>query len=282
LGVILLAATKYEPGVLDAALKETIGKFAVDPSKIGIFGRGVSGASAMRYGTYNPDVFSRIGSISGGISFDGMDPKNTTVEYFIEEAVGEHDPTMFWGLRSQRQAGVHMEVVMNLRGLDPQAEDYDFWGRWLQKSWANPNPDSGAAPQPLYQKAPELTSAILQQMTTFWTSFMQEPDSILQTARLAHLREVVIPNGGISPSVGLVDMVALAAQFPSVAADLKRAGLTAEQHDAYRIALLIARFNGRSQLDTTSTVAKNIAFWNEYSQDDKVAALDRAGIWNTP
>jgi len=37
----------------------------------------------------------------------------------------------------------------------------------------------------------------------------------------------------------MTDMAALAAQYPSVAADLKNAGLTADEHDAYRMSLLV-------------------------------------------
>src|SRR5881394_1430623 len=79
-------------------------------------------------------------------------------------------------------------------------------------------------------------------MTIFWQSFMQEPDSIVTTALRAHLREVLMPVGEAPPSIVMVDIAALAAQYPSVAADLKKAGLTAAQHEAYRVALASAVF----------------------------------------
>ena len=87
---------------------------------------------------------------------------------------------------------------MNFRGREPQAEDYAVWGRWLQESWALP--DRAARPAPTvvvqpYEDLPQLTPEVLRQMTTFWTSFQQEPESIRTTARRAHVREVVVPGG---------------------------------------------------------------------------------------
>ena len=60
----------------------------------------------------------------------------------------------------------------------------------------------------------------------------------------------------------MVDMAALAAQYPSVAADLAKAGLTAQQHDAYRVALVTAYVTdaGADSIDPNSVLGKNVAF----------------------
>jgi hypothetical protein len=100
-------------------------------------------------------------------------------------------------------------------------------------------------------------------------------------ARRAHLREVVVPVGTERPSVVMMDLPALAAQYPSVAADLKQAGLTAQQHDALRVALVNAYATqsvGKEMAapDPSSPVAKNLAFLDAHP--DELQALAQAGV----
>jgi len=156
------------------------------------------------------------------------------VKFFIGEGMGEYGQSEKWATRD-----LPVKVLINFRGFDPREEDYDFWGQWLHGGWT----PSAPAPEPiaLAVNPPELNSEILERMTTFWTLFMQEPDSIRTTARRAHLREVSkegdVP--GDRHALLMTDMAALAAKYPSVAADLKKAELTASGHDAYRISLLV-------------------------------------------
>jgi hypothetical protein len=96
---------------------------------------------------------------------------------------------------------------------------------------------------------PLLTVDVLTKMTAFWARFMQEPDSIRTTARRAYLRDVAVPLGEEQVSAAMVDMAALAAQYPSVAWALQVAGLTAQQHDTYRIALVSARLTKNATVD---------------------------------
>jgi hypothetical protein len=121
---------------------------------------------------------------------------------------------------------------------------------------------------------PVLTTTAITQMTTFWTRFMQEPESIRTTARRAHLREVAVPlgEGEEQVSVVMVDMVALAAQSPSVAADLQTAGFTAQQHDAYRVALTSARLT----MEITVDIATQLTA--EAVQLTDAVALQKVGL----
>ena len=94
----------------------------------------------------------------------------------------------------------------------------------------------------------------------------------------------------------MVDMPALAARQPSVAAALQAAGLTAQQHDAYRVALASAKLTGLGEqggepdarswrVEPTSTLGKNVAF--VHAHPDETAAFawgDATGtrMWYTP
>jgi hypothetical protein len=128
---------------------------------------------------------------------------------------------------------------------------------------------------------PALTSDVMTKMIAFWTSFAQEPDSIRATARRATLHEVVVPVGTAKPIVWMSNMPALAKKYPSVAADLKKAGMTAEQEQAYRVALIsvqVSRSTGdeTGALDPNSVAAKNLAFLNGHL--DEFRTLRDAGI----
>ena len=120
-------------------------------------------------------------------------------------------------------------------------------------------------------------------MTAFWTAFTRQPDSILVDGRRAQVREVIMPIGDGEISVLMANMAALAAKFPSVAAALKEAGLTAEQHDAYRFAL-VSTFIGNKPYglvsDTASVLAKNIQFMQAHP--DEFKALHDTKMWITP
>jgi hypothetical protein len=94
---------------------------------------------------------------------------------------------------------------------------------------------------------PILTVQALTQMTTFWTSFMKEPDSIQTDARLANQNRILVSVGERQVSVIKADMPALAAKYPSVAADLQAAGLTAQQEEAHRAALIRVGFTRQAE-----------------------------------
>jgi hypothetical protein len=215
------------------------------------------------------------------------DPRNKRVEFFFGSGLLDYPGAIFPMARAQQQVGYPVKLRINPRDHGHQDEDYEFFACWLQENWVAPDPAARPAPPPVADPLPVLTPEALAQMTTFWTRFTQQPDSILFTARRAHLREVTVPVGKERPSVVLVDMPALASQYPSVAAALKEAGLTALQHDAYRAALISAMVAvlGDSVPSpevlkatrivappTTTVEGKNIAFLGEHW--DELQALE--------
>jgi hypothetical protein len=129
-------------------------------------------------------------------------------------------------------------------------------------------------------------------MTAFWTEFQQAPDSIRTTARRAHLREVAVPvEDGERASVWMTNVPALAAKYPPVAAALRAAGLTAEQHEAYRVALISAEAIANADrvrtlnrqprpIQATGVLTKNVEFVQGHP--DELKALDATGMWSTP
>ncbi len=280
-GFILMAPneeTTYDASTMDAALKDVLKRFAIDPAKIAISGRCASGATGMRYGIDNLHVFSRIASISGGASTHGLDPQNTTTEFLLDAGYRESAGN-FAAVNELRKGGHPVRHTVTLRGHEHQGDDYGFLGRWLSESWAKPatRPGAPAVIDPL----PQLTTDAVARLITFWTIFFKEPDSIRTTGRQAYIRDVVAPVGTERPVVPMTDMAALAARYPTVAAALKSAGLTGQEHDAYRTAIITAMVAQSSEdavgnIDSNSVLAQNIAFLTEHA--DELETLASAGI----
>jgi hypothetical protein len=279
-GYILLTATEYEPEQIDSAMKETFARFAIDTTKIAVVGRCASGGAGVQLGTDNLDVFNRIASVSGAIPLEGLDPNNKTAQFLVDRGFLEANGS-FQAAEELRKGGHPVTQVLALRGHEHQMEDYDFVGHWLQQSWAKPDPATRPKPQVVADPLPALSSDVMTKMTTFWTSFAQEPDSIRVTARRATLHEVVVPVGTAKPIIWMSDMVALAKKYPSVAADLKKAGMTAEQEQAYRVALISAQVSKSTgdepgAPEANSVAAKNLEFLNGHL--DEFRTLREAGI----
>ncbi len=283
-GIIVLAlngAEQQEKEKIDAALKQVLRKYAIDPDKIALLGRCAGGAPSTVFGGDNLGVFSRILPISGGyVPTADVDPPNKKTEFFLDAGLWESEGN-FLAAQELRRAGHTVKLVIALREHGENVDDYDFVGRWLQESWAIPDPAARPAPRVIPGPVPLLTTGILTQMTAFWTRFMEEPDSIFMTARRAHQRETIVPVGQERPSVAIMEMPALAAKHPSIAAALKAAGLTAEQHDVYRVALLSAMLtdnigSSAGAIADTSVLAQNIAFMK--SHPDEFETLEKAGV----
>jgi hypothetical protein len=125
-------------------------------------------------------------------------------------------------------------------------------------------------------------------MTTFWTRFKQLPDAIKTTARRGLIREVLFPFGQVQSSTLMVDMAALAAKYPAVAAALRAAQLTPQEQEAYRVALLGARAykaleaRERALLGAapSSALVQNLEFFQAHPEE--LAALAATGMWITP
>ena len=98
-----------------------------------------------------------------------------------------------------------------------------------------------SAPPPVnFNAEPLLTKDILQRLTTFWTRFRQEPDSLRALASNVKMIHVA---GGRPPreftgEIFGADMIDMAQRSSAIAADLARVGLTAAQWEAYRQVLV--------------------------------------------
>lgn len=274
--------------------------FAIDLDKIAIMGRCRTGLDVTLWVPPNSDLFSRVILNSTGWWLYPrlpLDAQNKTTETFIVSGL-EEGPAVVDLAHTQAMAreGHPVKQVVGLRGHEHQPEDYYAILRWLHDSWAIPNPKARPAPAVIADSLPQLTTEVLTKITTFWTSFQQEPDSIKTDARRAHLREVAVPAAAEAPvSAWMVDMSALAARYPAVAADLKQAGLTAQEHDAYRLALLTAQYvrtglraeaYDRTNAILTEAVAanlvlkKNLEFLDTHA--DELEALEATKVWATP
>jgi len=276
--------------LLDAALKQILRDYAIDPNKLAILGRCAGVRSALNRATKNLDVFSRILLIAGPapVFIDSLSPPNKTTEFFVEQGIREnnmaveHDSTL-------RQAGYPVKFVFALNTHDHQLEAYDFIGRWLHESWATPK--AADRPAPAVVAEVPLTTDALARMTQFWTKFHDLVnrgslrDNLFTNSRRDHLREMAVPAGKRRLSVQMVDMTAMAARYPDIASYLQESGLTPEEHDTYRVALVSAEI-ARTQssiaqtIEPTSVQAKNIAFLEAHP--DELQELEETGFWITP
>lgn len=228
---------------LNVGLTQVFQKFAVDPDKIALMGRCATGSQVFFWARFNSDIFTRLVLNSAGYEDGFLDPQNKTTETLLISGLWENgavDATA--GAMQLRREGHPVKQAVGFRGHEHQWEDYNFIAHWLHESWTTPSPAARPGPAVVADSLPALTLEALASMTAFWTSFQREPDSVRTAARRSRLREVALPIGDIPLSTWMTDMSALATQDPSVAADLKKAGLTAQQHDAYRVALASAEY----------------------------------------
>jgi hypothetical protein len=134
-----------------------------------------------------------------------------------------------------------------------------------------------------------LTSDALKKLTTFWTTFLQEPPAIRDDGRKQHQKAVVIPlmidtAEFRAMQLGMVDMEGMAAQYAPVAADFKKAELTPQQWTQFRTALYSAALTqqalesqGASVPTTSTVVGANVAFLQAHASE--LAALKASGMW---
>ena len=273
---------------IDTALKEVLRKYAIDPNRIAIGGMSNGADYAEFLGRSNLDVFSRVGAMSALIPFYGTGPQNPKAQFLVSGAIAERrghmvEQTMRVAQELRRE-GHPVETVLCLRGHVDYEPDYEYMWRWLATSWGVPGAPAPAPPPPPADSDPVLTVNALTKMTTFWTRFMREPDSIKTTGRLAHQVPTRMSIGTQPVTVVHTNMRVLATMYPSVAADLQQAGLTARQEDAYRVAIIRVGFTRQAgtlagPIAETSVLGKNLAFRN--AQDTAFKELAKTGMWIT-
>ncbi len=135
----------------------------------------------------------------------------------------------------------------------------------------------------------------MRQVRTFWNRFAGFPDSIRNTGRMKHQRQIPLTIGAEQTTVVVTDIPAFSSAYPSIAALLDSVGLTAEQAMAYRMAIVrsgIARLTGMTAgsvskdstatkrrfapISPTSALGKNLEFWN--ARDALFGDIGRAGV----
>ncbi len=301
-GLIILRVDERE---LDRAVQQVLRRFAIDPDKIAIAGFSRLGLGAFEVGYPNPGVFSRVAVLSAPFDPTAVatatstgQPRHPTAEFFTSSGIAEGGfDKAFLYARALQQLGHPVKLALGLRDHFHYPEDYELLARWLHESWTMP---LAARAPPVATSLPLLTPQALARWTTFWTRFIAKPESIRTTARQAHLKEIIIPIGQMRPSVVVMDLPALAAKYPAVAADLRAAGLTAEQAEAYRLALLagqvVARTRWRAELlgqsadtvlaaafgdiEPSSVTARNAAFIAAHPAE--LEMLEAVGMWQMP
>jgi phospholipase/carboxylesterase len=273
---------------IDAALKQVLRKYAIDPDKIALAGMSNGGSYALFLGRSNLDVFSRIGAMSGLFPFAGTGPQNQSTQFFLSGSVTENGGHMVYQTlrlaQELRQEGHPVETVLCLRRHEDILPDYEYMWGWLATSWRLPGAASPVRLSTVADSDPVLTVEVLAHITTFWTHFMQEPDSILTTSRLANQTPIPMSIGPWPVSVLKANMAGLAAKYPSVAADLRQAGLTARQEEADRVAIIRVGFTRQAgtmaePVAATSVLGRNLAFRNAHDQEFQ--ALAKTGMWIT-
>lgn len=296
LGLQVSAFPTRDLGLIDSAMNLVLRTEAIDPNRIALMGFSDGGSTALLLGRSNQDVFSRVVALSALDPFDGPGPTRPATQFFLAGGIAEDMVAQTLKMAHVlRHDGHPVVTLLGLRGHVDRVVDEDFIWRWLLQSWADP---SITLHPPLPADSdPVLTVNAIQQMTTFWTRFRQEPDAVLGAGRMAHQEQLWLALGTEPASVITTDMPALAAAYPSVAADLEAAGLTAQQEQAYRAAILrvgFARIGGIAPGDAirplvlgrdlpfvpiapTSVLGQNLAFRQTHAALFK--ALAQTGMW---
>ncbi len=302
-GMLFLATAQGYRETLDQALRQVLDRFAVDPKRIALAGYDRDGAEALVGSTTNPEVFSRVVALTptpvAGKTLAW--PRRSIIRLAVVSGpLGRFGERILGPLslaRELRDSGYTVDLVLSLGdGMDKGAADYSLMWRWLHATWRAPQ---AAARSVSTVDLPLLTPQTLAQWTAFWSRFIVEPDSIRTTARRRYVKEMPVPIGQIQPMTTMMDLPALAAKYPSVAADLWAAGLTAEQAEAYRIALMSAytvvqavKHAGNSRegsvavnavfgiIDPTSVLGRNVAFMKAHADDLEV--FEATYMWSTP
>jgi len=119
-----------------------------------------------------------------------------------------------------------------------------------------------------------LTVDVLTRMTTFWASFVKEPDSVQVRGRRSIHEWMVVTDGQQQGQVKAINMAAMAAKYPSIATDFKQAGLVPQQWEDYRRAIFDALL-APSSTPATSVLGQNVAFLGAHQQE--FDALKAAG-----
>lgn len=284
-GMIIVAVDHVSAPVVDTALKEALGRFAIDPDRIALIGSSTGGNATLLFGCNNQDVFSRLAPISpvppenycaGKGPGNSNSSEKSATRLLLSAGLGETDLVRASRrmLLQLRHEGYAVEVpVFHLRHHLRRSQDFEFALRWLQTSWATPGGAPLTLPPSATDSLPLLSPAALGQMATFWTRVMREPEVVWKTERLAATKPVTLVAGQDSVVISdMVDMTVYAARSPAITAALKAARLSAAHENAYRAALITARVvqlgdSAARAVPPTSVLGQNLALMEAHPAD---------------
>jgi pimeloyl-ACP methyl ester carboxylesterase len=274
-----VSATQMEQ--LEKGLTHVLRTYAIDPDKIVLEGMSNGGYAVLDLGCRNLASFSRIAVLSPVPALpvacvDTTRPLPQRTQFYLSVGIGEPGDGLrgMFDIASQLWNDGHpTQMVLELRLHARRLGDRDQLWHWFQRSWEGSGTPNGTlnetrnAPRTpttavTAANMPSLTPDVLAKLTTFWTRFRQEPDSLQRLAD-QYRKELVMPIGTEQVFLhGILDMPALAKHARAAATDLAHAGLTPQQEDGYRLALLSAR---ASQVARTS--------WNHETPNDLSSLL---------
>ncbi len=149
-GIILLAPTvtlqdtDLDRAKVEAALRTVLGHYAIDPSKLGLYGESAGSYHALNWGYVNGDIFSLVIIDSGFGPFDGQDQFTNlgltghgTAKFYVALRTAEFENNnMGPDLTALLQkAGRSVTPVKDEydHGVNPQRAAGEF--AWLMKNW---------------------------------------------------------------------------------------------------------------------------------------------------
>ncbi len=284
--MILLVLDHPSPAVFDAALKQVLSKFAIDPEKIVLGGVSEGGAMALQFGRNNLDIFSRLApmSASGITPYRESGPRNPKTEVFLSAGIGEPSRVVDDFLtvaRQERTRGHAVKTVLNLRLHAERVNDHDHMWQWLRDSWATRRSEKLVGSTVATDVV--LTDTILDKMITFWTLVKTGQDSTRKIVLTAYPKELTVLIGEERVFVyDMVDLTAIASRFPWVAAALKETGMKLHQEEDYRRAIIGARATKVAEravgvIPATVVMGKNLVFLKAHEEKFNTL-LDLMGV----
>jgi predicted esterase len=264
---------------IDAALKNVLSTYAVDPDKIALLGMSNGGLLTTFIGCQNLDIFSRIGLIS---PIPGVYPKcgDTTrpqaqrTQFFLTLGTGEPDGVVAEVLDmipQIRRDGHPLQTAVNLRFHASRRKDYGPLWQWLAETWGAPH----VTRAPFVPVRP-LTTEVVARMTKFWTNVRAKhprTDGDMETWPQVDEKAVTISVGTERMAVyDLTDVHALVAKDASVGDALKQANLNVRTEEEYRAALIGAYTTMRAQearpsMAIDAQVQSNVAFLKAHRKE---------------
>lgn len=228
---------------LETALRETVHRVAVDRHRIALVGECNGGFPAHHWGFHNLDLFSRVGTISGELWDDStivvrtLIPRTTSAQFFVQESIvgGGDAVRAYRRVQELRDNGNTVKYVVSTRGHGGVAADFMLLGRWLSDSWAHRT----TMVVPIIDPLPRMTTALATKATDMAAKLAHEGKQVWEDGQHDDMQELTVPVGE-RPAVLAVDLLSLVKKYPAVATDLQSSGLTAQDYNAARLALIAA------------------------------------------